>query len=152
MPLAGGAGMMPPLPMPISTKESGVDHYVAAEGDDAVLPTVDNEPKLDPNLRSLNDVRGYHIVATDGDIGHAADFFADEDWAIRYMEVDTRNWLPGKHVLVGIDWVTDVDWLGRKIKVKVNRQQVQKSPEYDPKATLDRVYEDRLNEHYLPPL
>lgn len=153
MPLAGGAGMMPPLPLPVSTKATDVDQYVVAEGDDAVLPAVANEPKLEPNLRSLNDVRGYYIAATDGDIGHAADFFAGEnDWVIRYMEVDTRNWLPGKHVLVGIDWVTDVDWLERKIQVKVNRQQVQESPEYDPKATLDRVYAERLNEHYFLPL
>ena len=141
MPLAGGAGMMPPLPRPVSRKATRVDQYVAAEGDDAVLPTRDHEPtrdneaELDPNLRSLNDVRGYYIAATDGDIGHTADFFAGEnDWVIRY-----------------IDWVTHVDWPARKIMVKVDRQQVQESLAYDPKATLDRVYEERLNEHYHLP-
>ena len=44
---------------------------------------------------------GYHIEATDGEIGHVEDFLVeDSSWAIRYMIVDTRNWWPGRKVLV----------------------------------------------------
>jgi hypothetical protein len=40
---------------------------------------------------------GYHIQATDGEIGHVEDFFADDQyWTLRYLLVDTRNWLPGR--------------------------------------------------------
>lgn len=152
MPMAGTPTLIAPMPIPVATTAAGVDQYAATEGDDAVLPSTNQDSMLEPNLRSLNDVRGYYIAATDGDIGHVADFFAAEnDWIIRYMEVDTRNWLPGKHVLVGVDWVTTVDWVDRKLNVKVNRQQVKDSPEYDPQSTLERVYEDRLYEHYLFP-
>ena len=35
---------------------------------------------------------GYHIEATDGDIGHVEDFIIDgETWEIRYMVVDTHS-------------------------------------------------------------
>ena len=55
----------------------------------------------DPDLRSARDVMGYYLQATDGDLGHVEDFLVDaESWAIRYMIVDTRNWLPGRKVLV----------------------------------------------------
>jgi hypothetical protein len=51
----------------------------------------------DPHLRSSGAVTGYHIRATDGDIGHVVDFLVDDQsWAIRYMIADTSNWWLGK--------------------------------------------------------
>jgi hypothetical protein len=52
------------------------------------------------HLRSMKDVMSYSIRATDGDIGHVDDFIVDDAWTIRYMIVDSRNWWPGKKVLV----------------------------------------------------
>ena len=40
---------------------------------------------------------GYYVKATDGDIGHVEDFMVEgEDWAVRYLMIDTRNWLARK--------------------------------------------------------
>ena len=40
----------------------------------------------DPNLRSTNVVSGYHIQASDGEIGNVEDFIVDDQtWAIRYL-------------------------------------------------------------------
>ena len=51
----------------------------------------------DPHLRSVVEVKGYHVHATDGDIGHVENFLADDaNWDIRYLVVATRNWLPGR--------------------------------------------------------
>ena len=37
----------------------------------------------------------------DGEIGHVEDFIIDDEtWAIRYLIIDTRNWWPGKKVLI----------------------------------------------------
>jgi hypothetical protein len=55
----------------------------------------------DPHLRSIAAVTGYHIHATDGEIGHAEDFLVDDaGWGIRYVAVDTKNWWPRKE---GVD-------------------------------------------------
>jgi uncharacterized protein YrrD len=57
----------------------------------------DEKASWDPNLRSTHDVSGHHIQATDGQIGHVDDFIIDDEtWAIRYLIIDTHNWLPGK--------------------------------------------------------
>jgi uncharacterized protein YrrD len=83
----------------------------AAEDDAYTAQTSEGAEVLaDSHLRSVREVTGYHIHATDGDIGHVQDIFAGEnDWIIRYFLVDTRNWWPGKHVLMARDWVQEID-------------------------------------------
>jgi hypothetical protein len=106
----------------------------------------------DPHLRSSGAVIGYHIEATDGEIGHVEDFLVeDSSWAIRYMIVDTRNWWPGKKVLVSPEWIERVDWGDSTVHVSVTRAQIEKSPEYDPTGPVARDYEARLHDHYRRP-
>jgi hypothetical protein len=103
----------------------------------------------DAHLRSSKAVLGYHIQASDDLIGHVEDFLFDEEtWAIRYLIVDTHNWLPGKHVLVSPQWIRDVSWVERTLSVALTRQQVEQSAEYDPKDPPSRDYERALHQHY----
>ncbi|MEO8186822.1 MAG: PRC-barrel domain-containing protein [Burkholderiaceae bacterium] len=103
----------------------------------------------DSHLRSSKEVIGYEIMASDGPIGTVENFvFDDESWAIRYMVVDTRKWLPGKHVLLSPEWITRVSWSEHEVYVKVTRQAVETSPEYDPSRPLSREHETGLHEHY----
>jgi hypothetical protein len=107
----------------------------------------------DPHLRSAQEVIGYHIQALDGEIGHVKDFFLEGDcWCIRYVLVNTRNWLPGRDVLVAQASLDKVDWAASKVYVDLRRQQVKESPEYDANNPIAREYEERLHQHYdLPP-
>jgi hypothetical protein len=103
----------------------------------------------DPHLRSAGEVTGYYIKARDGDLGHVEDLLVeDEGWAVRYLVVDTKNWWPGKKVLVAKDWVTDVSWSEQQVSVELTREQIKASPEYDPSGTVERDYEERLHAHY----
>jgi uncharacterized protein YrrD len=98
-------------------------------------------------LRSCNEVVRYDIEAVDGKIGHVDDFmFEDDSWRIRYLIVATRDWLPGKRVLIGVDWVDRVSWPDEKVFVDVTRERVKSSPEYS--ETLTRDYETILHKHY----
>jgi hypothetical protein len=55
----------------------------------------------------------HHIHATDGEIGHIEDFLIDDEtWAIRYLVIDTRNWWPGKRILISPRWIERVGWGG----------------------------------------
>ena len=91
---------------------------------------------------------GYYIGASDGDIGHVEDLLVnEEDWTIHYLVIDTRNWLPGKKVLVATDWLQSVDWHAQKIAVDLERDRIKSSPEFDP-SKLDRAYQERLHQHY----
>lgn len=74
-------------------------------------PPAEPRPPADPHLFSSNKTTGYQLESRDGDLGHVADMLIDEiTWAVAYLLVDTRRWLPGRHVLLAPEWVTEVDW------------------------------------------
>jgi hypothetical protein len=103
----------------------------------------------DPHLRSSRAVTGYDIHAVDGEIGHVEDFFiSDRDWVIRYILVDTRDWLAGRRVIVSPQWIEDVDWAETAVHVGLTRAQIESSPEYDPEGPPPREYEIGLYKHY----
>lgn len=103
----------------------------------------------DPHLRSSDEVRGYHIEATDGDIGHIEDFlFDDRTWQIRFVVADTQNWLPGRLVLLSPESIADIDWNARHVKVKVSREAVRQSPPYERHTRLSEDQLVRVQRHY----
>jgi hypothetical protein len=112
-----------------------------------VAPTPDQG--WDPNLRSTKDVTGHHIEASDGEIGHVSDFLIDpETWEIRYLIVDTRNWWPGKSVLLSPHWIERVSWADAKVHVNLTRDEIHRAPAYPAESSLTREYETQLHHHY----
>ena len=108
-----------------------------------------DEKAWDPYLRSTHDVTGHHIQAADGEIGHVEDFIIDDEtWAIRYLIIDTRNWWPGKKVLVSPQWIERVSWIESKVFVNLTRETIRQSPEYTEESLLTRDYETGLHRHY----
>jgi hypothetical protein len=106
----------------------------------------------DSHLRSTQEVTGYSIEAADGEIGHVDGFvFDDGEWAIRYIEVATRNWWPGKKVLVSPAWIERVSWGDFKVYTALTREAIQNAPEYAESAPITREYENRLYFHYGRP-
>ena len=103
----------------------------------------------DPHLRSIEAVTGYHIHASDGDIGHVEDFLVeDADWSIHYLVVDTKNWWPAKNVLISPWSAREIDWTNRLVNIDVDRQRVKDSPAYDPSITVDLTYEKHFHSYY----
>jgi hypothetical protein len=111
-----------------------------------------NADEGDPNLRSIEAVIGCHIHASDGEIGHLENFLVDDaTWVIHYLIVDTKNWWPGKHVLLSPHAVKDISYLEHEIRLNVACDMVKASPPWEPSATIDRAYEQRLHTHYAWP-
>jgi len=105
------------------------------------------------HLRSIAAVTGYRIQSLDGEIGHVSGFLVDDEvWAIRYLEVATRNWWPGKKVLVAPPWIQHVVWEESAVQIGLPRDVIQDAPEYADTRPITREYEGRLYQHYfLPP-
>jgi uncharacterized protein YrrD len=123
----------------------GTSSAVAAQAG----PEEETDTEADPHLHSAREVTGYHIYATDGDIGHVDDLIVeDESWVIRYIVVDTGNWLPGKRVLMVPSWVQQIDWLERMVHVDLKGESIRNSPEFDPGEPVNRDYEERLYDYY----
>jgi len=105
--------------------------------------------EADPHLRSAKVVVGYHLMASDGEIGHVQSLVVDNaNWDIRYFGVDTSNWWGGQHVLIAPFAVKSIEWLERQISVNITRGQVQASPRCDSIEIVDEAYERKLHGHY----
>jgi hypothetical protein len=103
----------------------------------------------DPHLRSIEAVTGYHIHASDGEIGHVEDFLIeDADWSIRYLAVDTKNWWPGEKVLISPRSASDIDWTNKLVNLNVDRQRVKDSPAYDASTMVDQAFDERFLTYY----
>ncbi|MGD1877010.1 MAG: PRC-barrel domain-containing protein [Kiloniellaceae bacterium] len=134
-----GAGMMPVIPH--------LQHQPAGSAPQALDDDV--IPHGDPNLRSASEVEGYHVAARDGDIGHVEDLLLDDsNWTLRYVVVDTRNWWPGKKVLVAPAWTRGIDWADQKLLVDADRDTIKEAPEYESGMTFDQALERRIYQHY----
>lgn len=115
------------------------------------VPNQGGKPS-DHHLRSTRAVTGYHLQATDGEIGHVEDFVIDDaTWAIRYLLVGTRNWWPGKKVLVSPEWIDRVSWGESKVFLRMTREAIRQSPEYAEDSLITRDYETVLHGHYDRP-
>lgn len=105
--------------------------------------------EADPHLRSVTEVTGYHVHASDGEIGHIENFVFDHaNWDIRYLGVDTRNWWPGQHVLISPYAVREIHWEDRHVELNITRAQVKASPPWDSVPMVDHAYEQQLHTHY----
>jgi len=107
------------------------------------------EIETETNLRSTREIIGYHIEATDGDIGHIDDVIIDDtDWNIRYLVAETRNLLPGKKVIISTDWIENIDWSEKKVRIGLLREAVKNSPEFNPSVDVDKEFEAETFDHY----
>lgn len=143
-------GWSPYWESPVMAGMGGAAYWgvMPIDQDDAAAAAEDAKDH-DAHLRSAREVIGYYVGASDGDIGHVDDLLVElEDWTVRYIVIDTRNWLPGKQVLVATDWLSAVDWHDQKIAVELEREKIKTSPEYDPATTLDRAYQKSLHDHH----
>jgi len=88
-------------------------------------------------LDSIRKTSGYHIRARNGEIGHVDDFLIGQDsWRIRYLLVDTSNWIGGRSVIVSSDVVERVDQAGGEIHVAADRDAIANAPALE---TIEQV-------------
>lgn len=93
-------------------------------------------------LRNVKDLQGYAIRATDGLIGNVDDvYFDDEDWAVRYLVVDTGSWLSGRKVLIPPIFLGSLDRKARTLSVSITIDLVKRSPGIDTQRPVSRQHE-----------
>lgn len=91
--------------------------------------TIDPEAR---HLRSIKQSTGYHLHARNGEIGHVDDFLiGEESWRIRYLLVDTSNWIGGRSVIVSPETVERIDKDKELLNIAVDREAIKQAPELD---------------------
>ncbi len=150
----GGTGLWgrsgyPAMQMPGDIGE-GSTATSRADADNAEQARIEARQRdQDPHLRSCKAVVGYHIEASDGEIGHVQGLLVDEDsWAIRYFVVKTSNWWLGHDVLVAPQWIKRMSWAQRIVTLDLTRDDLKEAPHYAPALPLTREMEIAVYEHY----
>jgi sporulation protein YlmC with PRC-barrel domain len=99
--------------------------------------------------RNLKELTGYHIGATDGEVGRITDFLFDKtSWTIRYLVVETGNWLLGRKVLLSPQALQGVDHDQKVFKVNLTVNQVKNSPDINTEQPVNREHEEQLHQYY----
>ncbi|MDA3943210.1 MAG: PRC-barrel domain-containing protein [Bacteroidetes bacterium] len=115
------------------------------------IPTKDfHEEDLDTILRSFKEIEGYDIHAIDGKLGHIEDVIIDDsDWQIKYVIIDTKNWLPfSKKVIIAINWMESVSYERREAKINLKTEVIKNAPEFHSTELIDSKFEKSLFDFY----
>jgi hypothetical protein len=100
-------------------------------------------------FRSIKQLYGDKLGASDGEIGHVKDFyFDDRNWAVRYLVVDTGSWLTGRQVLISPHAFVRLDQPSRLLSLKLTRKQIENSPSIDTHKPVSRQYEEAYYQYY----
>ena len=100
-------------------------------------------------LRSIKQLYGDKLGASDGEIGHVKDFyFDDQTWAVRYVVADTGSWLPGRQVLISPHAFGSLHQAGKLLLVNLTRKQIENSPAIESHKPVSRKYEEEYYRYY----
>jgi hypothetical protein len=96
-------------------------------------------------LWKASNIHGFAIVASDGPLGTVSDFlFDDASWLIRWLVVDTGNWLSGRKVLLPPSVLGHLDELESQFFVRLTKQEVRESPAIDTDQPVSRQTESSI--------
>ncbi|MBJ6126990.1 PRC-barrel domain-containing protein [Microvirga sp. BT325] len=130
--------VMPVAPVAATGGVAGMGAAPVSSTADANLTGAESKERGDPHLRSAKEVIGYYAHARNGDIGHVEDILVEgRDWSIGYFIIDTKNWWPGKMVLIRPDWIDSISWGQRLVHLSRSREEVKTAPEYDQSQPID---------------
>lgn len=100
-------------------------------------------------LHRMDKLIGLRIVASDGEVGSLHDlYFDNRRWAVRYLVVESGNWLEARKLLISPLAIESIDWDGGAVGVRLTRQQVRGSPDIDTQRPLSRHHEISYFNYY----
>jgi len=100
-------------------------------------------------LRSIKQLYGDKLGASDGEIGQVKDFyFDDQSWAVRYVVADTGNWLTSRQVLLSPHAFGGLLQTGKVLRVDLTRKQIEDSPPIELHQPVSRQYEEEYHRYY----
>ncbi len=108
------------------------------------------EENIDSDLRSVEEIMGYGIGATDETFGRVVDFIIDDsDWQVLYLIADTKNILPwSKKVMLPIELIDQISFVKREAEVELTKDMIKNAPEFDPSEAVNTEFEEVMYDYY----
>jgi hypothetical protein len=91
---------------------------------------------------------GFDAVALDGDIGKIDE--ATYDVGASYIVVDTGPWIFGRKVVIPAKAIARLDIPDEKVYLRLTKDQIKDSPEFNESTYRDQAYRDSVADHYTP--
>lgn len=109
-----------------------------------------DEMAIDTRLRSFQEIKGYHILATDDRFGQVEDAIVDDsNWQIVYTVIRTVNLFPwSKQVMIPIELIEEISFINREMRIDLPKEVIAEAPEFDSSLPLDEPYESALFDYY----
>ena len=93
-----------------------------------------------------DELEGFKVEATDGEIGKVDE--ATNEVGASYIVVDTGPWIFGKKVVLPAGVIERIDLEDNHVLVRLTKDQIKGSPEYDPDTYRTQDYRTRLGGYY----
>jgi uncharacterized protein (TIGR02271 family) len=108
---------------------------------------------FDPDYRQHfddKDIVGYDLYTSTEKVGSVDDLLVDDMGKLRYLIINTGNWLTGKKALLPIGRAR-IENKDRQVMVNgLTRAQVQALPQYDGRIPVDYDHEEQVRNVYRP--
>lgn len=99
--------------------------------------------------RNIKSLIGFSMGATNGEIGKVKEFYFDDlTWTVRYVIVETGNWLNGRKVLIAPEALLTPDWKNEVFPVNLTKEKIKNSPNIDTEQPVSRQHEIEMYEYY----
>ncbi|HSY18124.1 MAG TPA: PRC-barrel domain-containing protein [Candidatus Acidoferrales bacterium] len=99
--------------------------------------------------RSINQLHGNKLEATDGEIGRVKDFyFDDQSWAVRYVAAETGAWLISRQVLLSPHAFSGFPQFEKTLPVNLSRKQIEASPAIEWHKPVSWQFEEEYHRYY----
>jgi len=104
-------------------------------------------------IRSFQDMKSRALLAEDGVVGSVTDLLFDQqDWVLRYLVVDTGEWMGGRKILIAPESLKPVQEGADTLSIELTRDQIHNSPEINTDVAVTYDDEERLRGYYGWPL
>ncbi len=102
------------------------------------------------HLRSLREVFGYSIHATDGEIGTIEDFIIEDTlWGVHSVVVSLRH--TGRSILTPPESFRSISWRGKAAWVNLRLKDVQSFPDFDARQPVNHLRDRSVYDYYGRP-
>ena len=104
-------------------------------------------------LNKAKTLKNYKLSCIDGEIGKVKEFYFDDHfWAIRYLIVNTGNWLTGRQVIISPYALAGANKEEQSITINLTKNQIEDSPSLYNDEPISRQYEEDYYKYYEWPV
>jgi len=104
-------------------------------------------------LKNAKTLKGYKLIALDGEIGKVKEFyFDDRHWTLRYLVAETGDWIMDRQVLISPYALASVDNEYQNISVNLTKKQIENGPSLNSHKPVSRQFEEDYYGYYGWPI